>query len=59
MEISFEKSEISLEMIIVYFNFNNKINKERKFCYHLYNKWNNKIHDNIIIQLIKIIQNNL
>lgn len=30
------------------------------FCYHWHNKWNNQIHDNsIIMQLVKIIQNNL
>jgi len=40
------------------YNFDNFFNGS--FCYHWHNKWNNKIHDNsIIIQLIKIIQNNL
>lgn len=30
------------------------------FCYHWHNKWNNEIHDNsIIIQLVKIIKNNM
>lgn len=30
------------------------------FCYHWHNKWNNVIDDNsIIVQLVKIIQNNL
>jgi hypothetical protein len=30
------------------------------FCYHWHNKWDNEIHHNsIIIQLVKIIQNNL
>ena len=40
------------------YNFDNFFNGS--FCYHWHNKWNNKIYDNsIIIQLIKIIQNNL
>ena len=40
------------------YNFDNFFNGS--FCYHWHNKWNNKIHDNsIIIQLVKIIQNNL
>jgi hypothetical protein len=30
------------------------------FCYHWHNQWNNQIHENsIIMQLVKIIQNNL
>jgi hypothetical protein len=40
------------------YNFDNFFSGS--FCYHWHNKWNNKIHDNsIIIQLVKIIQNNL
>lgn len=40
------------------FDFDNFFNG--CFCYHWHNRWNNKIHDNsIILQLVKIIQNNL
>jgi len=40
------------------YNFDNFFSGS--FCYHWHNKWNNNIHDNsIIIQLVKIIQNNL
>jgi len=41
-----------------YYNFDNFF--KGSFCYHWHNKWNNKIEDNsIIMQLVKIIQNNL
>ena len=40
------------------YDFDNFVNGS--FCYHWHNRWNNKIHDNsIILQLVKIIQNNL
>jgi hypothetical protein len=40
------------------YNFDNFF--KGSFCYHWHNKWNKKIHDNsIIIQLVKIIKNNL
>ena len=55
----------------VQYNFNNFFKNTDKqynfdnffrgsFCYHWHNKWNNTIEDNsIIMQLVKIIQNNL
>jgi hypothetical protein len=40
------------------YNFDNFFNGS--FCYHWHNNWNNTVEDNsIIIQLVKIIQNNL
>jgi hypothetical protein len=40
------------------YNFDNFF--KGSFCYHWHNKWNDKIHNNsIILQLVKIIQNNL
>ena len=40
------------------YNFDNFFSGS--FCYHWHNKWNNTVEDNsIIIQLVKIIQNNL
>jgi hypothetical protein len=40
------------------YNFDNFF--KGSFCYHWHNKWNNNIQDNsIIIQLVKIIKNNL
>lgn len=40
------------------YNFDNFFNG--CFCYHWHNRWNNKIeYNSIIIQLVKIIQNNL
>jgi len=40
------------------YNFDNFFNGS--FCYHWHNNWNDKIQDNsIIMQLVKIIQNNL
>jgi len=40
------------------YNFDNFF--KGSFCYHWHNKWDNTVHDNsIIIQLVKIIKNNL
>jgi hypothetical protein len=40
------------------YDFNNFL--KGSFCYHLHNKWNDKIEDNsFIIQLVKIIKLNL